>query len=302
MATMQPGILTKLYRSLSDAPSEDNELLRAVWQWDHWDVLTAEPGEVDYSVTKAGEIEALWAIPHGCDPRGVLFCFHGGGYVTGSMYTHRKLFAHMAKAMGIRALVVNYRLLPEGTCPTPIHDGFTAYRWLLDQGVDPRAMVFTGDSAGGSLAITSQLRARHQGLPLAAATILLSPWVDLEVNKLSVRSNQDEDALFTPSAVKALAQNYLKNVDPTDPAVNPLYADLTGFGPLYIQVGDRELLLDDSRRLTWQAQKFGVDVELEIVPGQQHTFQMMAGRAFEADAAIGRLATWARGKLGMSGE
>ena len=290
---MQSEVLAKLYRSLI-VQSKDNELIQTLYQWD---VLTAEPGGVDYIETLAGQPPALWAIPRDCDQSSVLFCIHGGGYITGSMYSHRKLYSHIAKAMGMCALIVDYRLLPEGIHPGPLNDVFNAYRWLLDQGIDPRRVVFTGDSAGGGLAITTQLRAREQGLPMAAATMPLSPWVDMQVVGESMQSNSAKDALFNKAWVKELAANFLGGADPTGPEVNPLFADLNGFGPMYIQVGDHELLLDDSRRLAHHAQDCGVEVLLDVFPGQQHTFQMMAGRASEADDAIHRLAAWGRAKL-----
>jgi acetyl esterase/lipase len=118
---------------------------------------------------------------HGTGGHGpALLCFHGGGYVSGSMFTHRKMFAHLAQAIGARALVVDYTLVPQGGIfPRPVAEGVTAYRWPLDQGIAAEWIAFAGDSAGGGLAMTVQLRARSQGLPLPAA-MLLSPWTDLE--------------------------------------------------------------------------------------------------------------------------
>jgi acetyl esterase/lipase len=230
----------------------------------------------------------------------VLLCVHGGGFVSGSMYTHRKMFAHLAKAVGARALIVNYRLLPEGVHPAPVDDVVAAYRWLLDQGIDPRHVAFAGDSAGGGLAITAQLRARDQGLPLPAAALPMSPWVDMAVTGKTMLSNHGKDVLFTKSWVQELAANFVGTADTSDPLVNPLHGDLAGFGPIYIQVGDQELLLDDARRLAEHAEQAGVDVRLDVFPEQQHTFQMMAGHAPEADDAIARLAAWVRPKLGLT--
>ena len=128
-----------------------------------WDVLTGEPGGVDYLEVVVGGLPAIWALPHGIsEDAPVLLCFHGGGYVGGSMFTHRKMFAHLAKAIGARALVIDYTLLPEGTYPRPIVEGVNVYRWLLEQeGIPADRIAFTGDSAGGALSITVQLRARR---------------------------------------------------------------------------------------------------------------------------------------------
>lgn len=267
-----------------------------------WDLLTGEPGGVDYLEVDAGGVPALWAVPHGSAQDGpVLLCFHGGGYVGGSMFTHRKMFAHLAKAVGARALSIEYTLLPQGgVFPRPVIDGVTAYQWLLAQQIPAETIAFAGDSAGGHLAMTVQLRARAQGLPLPAATMLISPWTDMEVTGESMEHNKDNDAYFSRAMIAELAAAFLDGHDPRDPETMPLYADLRGFGPIYIQVGDQELLLDDSRMLAKYASEAGVDVQLDEFPDQQHSFQMAAGLAPEADDAISRFAAWAGPKLGVA--
>ena len=267
-----------------------------------WDLLTGEPGGVDYLEIDAGGVPALWAVPHGTAHDGpALLCFHGGGWVGGSMFTHRKMFAHLAKAIGVRALSVDYTLLPQGgVFPRPVVEGVAAYQWLLDQGIPAGQIAFAGDSAGGQLAITVQLRARGQGLPLPAATMLISPWTDLEMTGESLDYNKGKDAIFNKQWIIDMAAAYLNGHDPRDPGVGPLRADLSGFGPLYIQVGDQELLLDDSRMLAKHARQAGVGVQIDEFPGQQHSFQMAAGLAPEADDAINRFAAWARPKLGIA--
>ena len=284
-------------RQSTVAPQPDDLVSNA-----QWDVLTGEPGGVDYLEIDAGGVPALWAVPHGTAQDGpVLLCFHGGGYIGGSMFTHRKMFAHLAKAIGARALVPDYTLLPQGGAfPRPTVEGVAAYQWLLDQGVAAGRIAFAGDSAGGHLAMTAQLRARAQGLPLPVATMLLSPWIDLAATGESLDYNEGNDLIFTKQWIIGMAAGFLNGHDPRDPAAGPLHADLGGFGPLYIQVGDQELLLDDSRMLAEHARDSGIDVRLEEFPDQQHSFQMAAGLAPEADDAISRLAAWARPKLGLA--
>jgi epsilon-lactone hydrolase len=265
-----------------------------------WGDLTAEPREVDYLETVAGGRPAMWAVPKRSRPDRVLLCIHGGGFVGGSIYTHRKMFGHLAKATGARALLVDYRLLSEGGAyPVPVDDVGAAYRWLLDQGTAASHVAFAGDSVGGWLAVAVQLRARDQGLPLPAAAMLLSPAVDMEVNGESFHTNRDKDPFFGRELVRGLIRGFLGAADPRDPLVNPLHADLTGLGPVYIQVGGDETLLDDARLLDEHAGKAGVDVRLDVFPGMLHTFQMAAGRAPEADDAIRRMADWVRPKLGL---
>jgi epsilon-lactone hydrolase len=265
-----------------------------------WGNLTAEPREVDYLETEAGGRPAMWVVPKRSDPDRVLLSIHGGGFVSGSIYTHRKMFGHLAKATGARALVVDYRLLPEGGMyPVPAEEVEAAYWWLLDQGTEAGHVAFAGDSVGGWLAVAVQLRAQEHGLPLPAAAVLMSPAVDMEVNGESFGTNQDKDPVFEREFVRGLVGGFLGSADPRDPLVNPLYADLTGLGALYIQVGGDEALLDDARSLHEHARKAGVDVGLDVFPGMLHTFQMAAGRAPEADDAIRRMADWVRPKLGL---
>jgi epsilon-lactone hydrolase len=265
-----------------------------------WGDLTAEPRGVDYLETEAGGRPAMWAVPHGASTDRVLMCIHGGGFVGGSVYTHRKMYGHLAKATGARALLVSYHLLPEGVFPRPADDVTGAYRWLLDQGISAGRIAFAGDSVGGWLAVIVQLRAREQGLPLPAAALLISPCVDMETTGESYETNKDSDPFFKREVVRGLIGNFLgEGTDPRDPRANPLYADLSGLGPVFIQAGADETLADDARLLDARARKAGVDVRLDIVPDMLHTFQMAAGRAPEADDAIREMAGWVRPRLGL---
>ena len=291
-------------------PSKQSEAVKRHWEMarmvmerpdveppdnESWGDLTAEPREVDYIETEAGGRPAMWAVPKHSHPDRVLLCIYGGGFVGGSIYSHRKMYGHLAKATGARALLISYRLLPEGVYPAPLDDVEAAYRWLLDQGIAPGHVALAGDSAGGWLAVTVQLRARERGLPLPAAALLISPWTDLGASGESYETNRDKDPFFQREVVLALGRSFLG--DATDPG-DPLQADLSGLGPVYIQVGGDETLLDDARRLDEMATKAGVDVRLDVFPGMLHTFQMAAGRAPEADDAIRRMADWVRPRIG----
>jgi epsilon-lactone hydrolase len=297
-------------------PSKQSEAVRRRWEAarramtepdfeapddESWGDLTAEPRGVDYLETEAAGLPAMWAVPKFASTDRVLLCIHGGGFVSGSIYTHRKMFGHLAKATGARALLVGYRLLPAGGgYPVPVDELSAAYRWLLDQRIAARHVAFAGDSVGGWLAITVQLRARERDLPLPAAAMLLSPLADMEAAGESYETNRDCDPFFHRELVLGLAGGFLgEGVSPRDPLVNLLYADLTGLCPVYIQVGGDEVLLDDARLLSERASKAGVDARLDVFPGMLHTFQMAAGRAPEADDAIRRMAGWVRPRLGM---
>jgi acetyl esterase/lipase len=167
-------------------------------------------------------------------------------------------------------------------------------------GFEPGHIAFAGDSVGGWLAITVQLRARSRGLPLPAVALLMSPVSDLEVSGESYDTNRETDPLFQRDFVRRVVQGFLgQGGDPRDPLTSPLRADLAGLGPVYIQVGGDETLLDDARGLDEHARKAGLDARLDVFPGMLHTFQMAAGRAPEADDAIRRMASWLRPRLGL---
>jgi acetyl esterase/lipase len=304
MASKQSEELKALYRGWVAALEADPEMpldeLRR--RFEHWGDITAEPGGVDYIEVDAGSVPAMWAVPKRCDPSRVLLCAHGGGYVVGSMYTHRKIYGHVAKAVGCRALVVHYGRAPENVHPGPVDDMVKAYQWLLDTGIQPAHVALIGDSAGGGLAITTILRAREKGFPLPAASMPLSPWLDMEAKGEAFDTNRERDVLVTRDIIRTMAGTFLgEHGSPDDPLANPLHAELRGLPPLYIQTGADEALLTDSRDLGEKARRSGVDVTLEIVPEMQHVFQFLAGVAPEADAAIARLANWVRPRLGLGG-
>ena len=302
MASKQSEQLVTLYKSWMAALTANPEMpldeLRAMFE--HWGDVTAEPG-VDYIETDAGGVPALWAVPKGCVQDRVLLCSHGGGYVTGSMYTHRKVFGHFAKAIGCRALIVHYGRAPENVHPGPVNDMATAYGWLLDQGIEPKHIALTGDSAGGGLAITTILRVREQGLPLPAATMPLSPWLDMEGTGATFETNKERDVLVAREVIQNMAATFLgEGGNHHHPHANPLHGDLRGLPPVYIQVGGHETLLDDSRALAEALRRADGEVKLDVYPEMQHVFHFLAGVAPEADEAIGKLAAWVRPKLGLT--
>jgi epsilon-lactone hydrolase len=157
---------------------------------------------------------------------------HGGGFISGSTYSHRKMFGHLAKATGARALIFDYRLAPEYTHPVQVDDAAAVYRWLLDHGFSADHIAFAGDSCGGGLAITTQLRARELRLPLPAAAMPFSPWVDMEASGESYVTNRDRDAFFSSDLVRELARIFLGDGgNPRDPLANtPVRGPVYGRG------------------------------------------------------------------------
>jgi acetyl esterase/lipase len=300
--TNEPDLVKGLYEDWSTAFGAEPDMSLERWRAmvEEWPRVTAEPGGVDYVEVDAAGVNSMWITPKGAAEDRVILAIHGGGFVVGSMYTHRKLFGHIAKAVGARALAPDYRRPPEHLQPAPVEDVLTTYEWLLDGGIEASNIALTGDSAGGGMVVTSMLMARDRGLALPAGGMPLSAWFDLTGSGESQQTNADTDRLLSKEFGDQLADTLLGDEgDRRDPYVSPLFADLTGLPPLYLQVSEAETLLDDSRGLAERAREAGVDVRLDTFPDQQHTFQMAAGRSSVADDAIQRLAEWVRPHLGQ---
>jgi acetyl esterase/lipase len=275
-------------------PNMPLEDIRALFE--HWGDVTSEPGRCDFSLTEAGGLEAMWVVPKGYEGNKVLLCAHGGGYVLSSIYSHRKVFAHFAQQVGCRALIVDYNRAPESSHPGPVTDMAKAYRWLLEVwGADSSDIALLGDSAGGSLAVTTMLLARDQGLPLPVASITLAPYFDMEAKGDSYDRNAGIDPLGSREGNLAFIKVFLgEDGNPQDPLANPLFADLTGLPPILMQVGSEDVLCDDSVAFHARAQEAGIETELEIYEGMPHVFHFLAGNLPEADAAIKKAAAWVR--------
>jgi len=300
MASPQAEAVKQQLRQFAESldPNAGLDEMRA--SYETFTTLTAEPEGVVWTEVDAGGVPAIWADPTGGAQDRVLQYVHGGGYVIGSAPYYRKLTGHLANALGCRVLNVDYRLAPEFPHPAPVEDSMTAYRWLLDQGFEPGHIAISGDSAGGGLTMATLLSIRDAGLPMPAAAMPLSPWVDMEGTGESMTSRQERDVIVNAEVIKGMADAFLQGQNARDPLAAPLHADLSGLCPLYIQVGDDETLLDDSVRLAERAKAAGVEVRLDVFPEMQHVFQMAAGTMPEADEAISRLADWVRPRLGLA--
>jgi epsilon-lactone hydrolase len=272
------------------------------WNDIHWTTLTAEPREVDYAEVAAAGVPAMWIRPKGAADDRVILYSHGGGFVAGSMYTHRKMVGHLAKAVKCRGLLFEFPYAHERKHPAQLETAVTVYRWLLDERVKAEHLVVAGESAGAILTVGLLQRARDAGLPQPAAAMIMSGWFDLAATGASFATNREKDPFFAKATVEWLAANFVGNDDLRDPYASPLYADLAEFPPIYLQAGGDETLVDDSRMFAERAREAGVDVRLDVFPEMLHSFQMMAGRAPEADDAICRLAEWVRPKLGLRGQ
>ncbi len=244
----------------------------------------------------AGGVPAEWITAPGADPgRNVLY-LHGGGYMIGSIKTHRCLAGWISRAAQARVLIIDYRLAPENPCPAAVEDAVAAYRFMLDSGVNPSRTVVSGDSAGGGLAVAALLAIRDAKLPSPAAAVCLSPWVDMEGTGESMKTKAAVDPMVGSGNLGEMAAAYLGGQDPKTPLASPLYADLKGLPPMLIQVGTSEVLLDDSRRLAERARQSGVEVVYEPWENMIHVWQIFVPMLDEAKQAVARIGEYVRAK------
>ncbi|GGC78219.1 alpha/beta hydrolase [Chelatococcus reniformis] len=231
-------------------------------------------------------------------PRRTIVFLHGGGYTVGSPRTHRDLLGRLSRAAGAFVVAPDYRLAPEHPFPAALEDAVQVYRTLLSLGVPPSGLLVAGDSAGGGLALSLLLTARDAGLPSPAGAMLISPWTDLTLSGASLDENAACDPLVQRRGAAASVQRYIGAAgDAAHPLVSPLFADLRGLAPLFIQVGLAEALRDDALRLAERANQAGVDVELDQWPEMIHIWPFFAKLIPEGRGAIDRLARFARARV-----
>lgn len=246
--------------------------------------------DVKLEAVDVGGLGGEWSIAPNSDTSRVLMFFHGGGYCSGSIVSHRRMVTEVGRAAGMRTLAIAYRLAPEHPFPAAYDDALTAWRFLRNQGIPAGRIAVGGDSAGAGLAtaLIGQLRDADEELP--ACAWLVSPWTDLTMSGSTFASNDAVDPIVHKEYLNELAEAYLPpGMDKKDPRVSPLYAHLTRFPPLLIQVGSAETLLDDATRFASAAGVADVRVTLEIWPHMIHAWplwnaHLKAGRRALANA------------------
>ncbi len=230
------------------------------------DQAAERPAEMPVGVTsKEAEfppVNAEWLIPDGAEENKAILYFHRGGFLLGNLKSHRSIVGNFVKMMGYKALLFDYRLAPEYPASSAVHDSAAVYTWMLENGYDPKDIIFAGDSAGGGIEIATLIKLRDEGNPLPAACIAFSPSLDMTASGESAK------------------------------------ADLTGLPPIMIQVGYDEALRDDSTRFAERADSFGVDIRVKVWKGMSHCFPLMAPMFEEAIGAMQQVRGFIRQHIG----
>ncbi|HUA32643.1 MAG TPA: alpha/beta hydrolase [Candidatus Binataceae bacterium] len=293
MASEQNKKVIELIKSRPMNPNASIEARRAGME----KISERVAADISCTPVDVGGMRGEWVSAPGADPNRAILYLHGGGYVTGSIVTHRAMVARMSRASGARVLIIDYRLAPEHPYPAAVQDATAAYKWMLAQGLTPRHIAIAGDSAGGGLTIATLLALRDSHQPMPACAVAISPWTDMEGTGESVKTKAAKDPMVSGGNLTDSAKAYYAHHDPKHPLISQIHADFHGLPPLLIQVGEAEILLDDSTRVAERAKAHGVKVELEIWDEMVHVWHVFAKILPEGQQAIDKLGAYVRAQM-----
>ncbi|MEJ7931637.1 alpha/beta hydrolase [Ramlibacter sp. AN1015] len=265
-------------------------------QWDTF--LRSGHVAAELEPVDANGVPCRWVRAPGASRERAIVYLHGGGYQVGSLDSHHNVMVAFSAASGCSVLGIDYRLAPEHRFPAPVEDSLLVWRWLLARGFTGEQVGIAGDSAGAGIAVALMTLLRDKSLPLPAAAVAMSPWVDMEASGASYARNAARDPVTQRTVILQMARTYLgKMADPREPLASPIHANLARLPPLLVQVGSDEVLLDDAVQLVERAASQGTDARLSVWNGMVHVFQLFTGRLPEADAAIEQAATFLRAAM-----
>lgn len=247
------------------------------------------PKGVEYEPVSDFPMTSEWVIPENADKEKIIFYTHGGGYGMGDLISSRALIAPIAKKCGMKVFSFEYRLAPESPFPAALEDCIDAYDYLIACGYKTENIVILGESAGGGLVFSTMLMLRKLGKELPHCAVAISPWADLTETGHSYIANSDKDPLLSAECLEKLAQAYIGDESPLNPLISPAYAVYDEkYPPILIQVGDKEVLYDDSIAVRNALVNGGVNVELEIYSDMWHVFHIW--QIEQSDLAIQSIA------------
>ncbi len=244
------------------------------------------PDIVKEKVGSESGLEIFKFSPTILNHRNAILYLHGGGYCIGSTSSHRPIIERLCVDFGGVVYSLDYRLAPEYNFPVPLIDSTRAYQWLLSEGYSSSELAIVGDSAGGGLTLSTLINLREEGIPLPSSGVLISPWLDLSSSGNSITKNESIDPIINKETLNSFAYKYLNGALPTTHLASPLFAELNDLPPILLQVGDMEMLFDDSIRLKEKAADYNIQVELKIWKKMVHVWHIFAPILPEGQAAI----------------
>ncbi len=235
-----------------------------------------------------GPINAMWLTPENDENERIIFYVHGGGYIAGSINSHKDLASKIAKSSGAKTLIFDYRLAPEHPFPAGLNDVKTMYDWLIKNFIQTHEISVVADSAGAGLALAMLASINSNKTALPSSAVLISPWIDLSCKNNSHKINQDNDPMLISNVLKETAKIYTDE-QLTNPQVSPIHNEFRGFCPTLIQTGENEILLDDSTDLAKKLEAANIEVSLEIWKEMFHVWHYFARYLKEGQQAISRI-------------
>lgn len=258
--------------------------------------LNKTPTDITVESFQIGDKYSELIFPEGASQDKIVMYIHGGGFISGSCHTHRMHVIKFARLCGVKMLLFDYRLAPEHPFPAAVEDCVAAYQWLLHEGYKPANIMVMGESAGGTLTLSTLIALRDQQIALPKASVSISPVTDLTCQAESFTTNAKKD-IAPMGSWTVWTGFYIAGNDPHHPWLSPLMADLTGLPPIMIHVGTHEIHYDDARNFAIKAQQSGVPVTLRIREGMVHAFPLLAPLFPEAQQAMDEIGTYVRSHL-----
>ncbi len=246
--------------------------------------------------TVAG-IHSEWLIPGGADHETLIFYVHGGGYVSGSCNDHRGIVGKFTRQSGVRTLLFEYRLAPEHPFPAGLNDAVAVYQEVLERGVEPKRIIFAGESAGGGMVLALLLALKERGLAQPAGAVAISPWTDLTCSSHSYRT-KSKVSVAPKDSWKVFSKHYVGDQAAELPLISPLFGNLQGLPPLLINAGQDDELFDDGQTFALKAQGAGVEVTFRAGEGMVHCYPLLAPMFKEATEAMEEICTFISQQLG----
>jgi acetyl esterase/lipase len=289
------AILRRLRAGGGPAPTYSVELARRTWYAYSDDFVI--PAALRQQADEVAGMAVEWLQRPEASPRRAVLYLHGGGYVSGSIRSHRPMTSELARTFDGAVVSIDYRLAPEHPFPAAVEDAVSGYRYLLDRGIAAGGIAVAGDSAGGGLAVAMITALRQRGLPLPGAAWAISPWSDLTHAGETILANAPSDPIVFPGSITISRDLYLNGAAHTHPLATAGAGNFAGFPPLLIHVASAEILLDDAIRLARLAALENVAVTLEVWPGLVHVWHLFAPDLQEGRDAIAQAAHWLNARL-----
>ena len=254
------------------------------------------PEAVQIQPTKISSIYAEWLIYKDAPKDKVILYIHGGGFMSGSCLTHRGHVSKFVMGTGITALLFDYRLAPEHPFPAALDDCVTAYLYLLEEGYSPENILICGESAGGTLTLSTLKALRDKGIPLPKAAVSISPVTDLSCQAESFKTNAKHD-IAPMNSWSVWTAYYIGNTDYKNEYLSPQFGNLSNLSHIYLCIGTHEIHLDDTVAFAKKAEEQGTPITLKQWENMVHAFPILSPLFPEAKEAMDDICQFIQHKL-----